>query len=406
MHCLGYLGHVLHTCFYCGQHRGGGVATTPHSHDSAIVIPSVRPPQLDSLHSDTLLPVESASRCPTAYASARNRAVRFVPPAAWDVKPRSCRSGHWTMRYTRPTRNNLNPWSPGMAGSDGTGAGPFDLVPWRQRRGRVNLAHATGWDNVSGLPFRRPVKRSATAAAGSRPEGGRGRRLVRIRVVLSFQFQKRLRGGGGGVQQRRSRMRNRGSRVRPNGQQQQQLHDQQPGGQRQVFVFDPKLFRLSADWLGYFSQRPAGVEELLAGMSRQVEAARGRQIAGNSTPSSGGGESETTAAAGPLLRGIGGIGAADRMDYRTLFGKVSRLFFGGGGSGSGDGGNSGSADRQVFKQVPCLQCRQRYNGCIGFSFTVATKRTTTPTTTTTTANYTVLDHCCGAIDVAVGHASH
>lgn len=347
MHCLGYLGHVLHTCFYCGQHsgpptKGAGAGTT----GSTITIPAVRAPQRLEFNSSLLLSEESASRCPTAYASARNRAVRFVPPAAWDVKPRSCRSGHWTMRYTRPTRNNLNPWSAA------DGAGPFDLVPWRQRRGRVNLAHATGWDNVHGLPFRRPVKRPATTTTttsdSSKSAGGRGRRLIRIRVVLSFQFQKRMRGG---VQQRRSRLRNRGSRVRPNGangQQQQQL----PNGQRQVFVFDPKLFRLSADWLGYFSQRPAGVEELLAGMSRQVDAARGRQSAGAATDSDG--------PVATALRRFSIGGGADRMDYRTLFGKVSRMFFSGGGSGGDGAGSGGGTDRQVFKQVPCLQCRQRY----------------------------------------------
>lgn len=412
MHCLGSVGPLLNACFHCGSPRDVTTcssvtpdniwATAGSNSKNTFHQKQQHPPHFTNTHRGTELFSSQIigrnnNNIADSYASARNRAVRFVPPAAWDRPAQSCRSGHWTMRYTRPTRNNLHPWWCSAAelstsAAHGSGSSPFDLVPWRQRRGRrIDLAHTAGWEppprsrdtrwpgNTTILAFRRPRKRSSTATPtttssatnddfGLRHSSNRNRqrrrRFVRIRVVLSFEFRKRL--GAIGIaasdQKRRTlqrRLRNRGSRVRtPN-----VAHNNQQKQPDQVFVFDPKLFRLSADWLGYFSQRPVGVEELLQNMGEQVEATR---RAGNSHSNKSSNSCDSSCvvieenhdvarkkeslspqatAAAPALHALG---AGDRMDYRTLFGKVSRLFFG------------ENSARQVFKQVPCLTCRQRY----------------------------------------------
>lgn len=378
MHCLGSVGPILNACFHCGSPSKLTTTSVPSYTPTDTDLSGTnhlhrQPPQQHHTHpifaSSQLLHSSlhtGRSGRSGSYASARNRAVRFVPPAAWDRPALSCRSGHWTMRYTRPTRNNLHPWSSGTPHGDGRT--PFDLVPWRQRRGgrHVDLAHTAGWEpsqqqRAAAGPAR---KRSATPSKAStittttttttatltttnrhqRRHRRRRRRLVRIRVVLSFEFRKRFGALGTGataaaVEQQRRTLQRQQRRFRSRANlQQSQPQPRQPTDQ--VFVFDPKLFRLSADWLGYFSQRPAGVEELLQNMDEQVEAVR-RAARHNSCANSG-------CPAGPKATALPALGAGDRMDYRSLFGKVSRLFFGENGA------------RQVFKQVPCLPCRQRY----------------------------------------------
>lgn len=298
MNCLGYLSDVLHSCLHCG---GVDQPDSPLKR-SRFYVPPTNDPRFSDVHQS-----DDNDR---TYASARNKAVRFLSANRnWDVVPKSCPSGHWTMRYSTPTRTNFTPWTRESP------FGPFDLVPWRKQGSRLDLADAIGWDCETVRLQRPPSRRSISQSSSRR------RRLVRIRVVFSFEFHKRMRLNQQQHHQQlqRSRLRHRASRVRLAG-----------GGrswvltsnhQRQVFLFDPKVFRLSADWLGYFSQRPSGVDELL----------------------NRGFSNHTFTSAAPLQ-----TSRSDRMDYRTLFGKVSQLFF------------KDNADRQVFKQVPCAGCRKRY----------------------------------------------
>lgn len=292
MNCLGYLGDVLHSCLHCS--RQDELPKRPSKRSRFYVPPTNDPRFCDDRDSDDALePI---------YASARNKAVRFLPKhSAWDVVPRSCPSGHWTMRYSTPTRNNFTPWT------HESPFGPFDLVPWRKQGSRLDLIEAVGWD-CEAVRLRQKATKATTAS---------GRRLVRIRVVFSFEFHKRMRRIHQNQQApKRSRLRHRGSRVRMAGRSWVLT-----ANQRQVFLFDPKVFRMSADWLGYFSQRPSGVDELL------------KRGFGNQTL--------------PSTAALAVSGPPDRMDYRTLFGKVSQLFF------------KDNTERHVFKQVPCAECRQR-----------------------------------------------
>lgn len=292
MNCLGYLGDVLHSCLHCCTDE-----QSP-SKRSRFYLPPIR---------DTRFCDENDNNddedCQT-YASARNKAVRFLSANRnWDVVPKSCPSGHWTMRYSTPTRTNFTPWTRESP------FGPFDLVPWRKQGSRLDLVQAVGWD-CERVRLRRSPQRA------SRQSTSTHRRLIRIRVVFSLEFHKRMRLNQQ-VQptHQRSRLRHRASRVRLGGRSWVLTSNQ-----RQVFLFDPKVFRLSADWLGYFSQRPSGVDELLnRGYSDKTI---------------------TSTSSLPASR-------PDRMDYRTLFGKVSQLFF------------KDNTDRQVFKQVPCAGCRKR-----------------------------------------------
>lgn len=316
MNCLGYIGDVLHSCLHCNDQ-------IPSKRSRFYVPPTGDHQKYGDPGDDDDDDDENGEEPIYApqhfqYASARNKAVRFRPPSTWDVVPKSCPSGHWTMRYSNPTRNNFTPWTRESP------FGPFDLVPWRKHRSRVDLIQAVGWDCVHHRPssealrFRLPIRQSFhSRASGSKSDGGQ--RLVRIRVVFSFEFHKRMRLiQQQQLQQQRSRLRHRNSRVRMAGRSWVLTTNQ-----RQVFLFDPKVFRLRADWLGYFSQRPFGVDELLA---------RGP----NGEPA------ETTVA---VTNPAGS--SPDRLDYRTLFGKISQLFF------------KDNGERQVFQQVPCAGCRQR-----------------------------------------------
>lgn len=291
MNCLGYLGDVLHSCLHCCFEE----------HSPAKCSRFYVPPTRDLRFCD---PNANSDEDRRSYASARNKEVRFLSSNRnWDVVPKSCPSGHWTMRYSTPTRTNFTPWTRESP------FGPFDLVPWRKQGSRLDLVQAVGWDCES-IRLRRSTRRAFKQSSSNR------RRLVRIRVVFSFEFHKRMRLNQQ-IQQRNNRLRlHRGSRVRLAGRSWVLTSNQ-----RQVFLFDPKVFRLSADWLGYFSQRPSGVDELL----------------------NRGFPDKTHSSAGSLNQS-----QPDRMDYRTLFGKVSQLFF------------KENGEREVFKQVPCAECRQRY----------------------------------------------
>lgn len=297
MNCLGFLGDVLHSCLHC--------CTDGHSPSkkSRFYVPPTKDPRFCDDNDDDGVDSDNGDRHNT-YASARNKAVRFLSHNRnWDVVPKSCPSGHWTMRYSTPTRTNFTPWTRESP------FGPFDLVPWRKQGSRLDLVEAVGWD-CNKQPPQRTTRRAIRRSTSYR------RRLIRIRVVFSFEFHKRMRLNQHQphlLQQRSSRLlrHHRSSRVRLAGRSWVLTSNQ-----RQVFLFDPKVFRLSADWLGYFSQRPSGVDELL-----------NRGFPSKTLPSAS---------------------RPDRMDYRTLFGKVSQLFF------------KDNAERQVFKQVPCAGCRKRY----------------------------------------------
>lgn len=230
--------------------------------------------------------------------------------------PKTCSSagGDWTMRYSDSLNTVVN------CG----GRGKFDLVPWRQQKSRIDLLHAIGWersddhDVMSDGEMQQQLvaasttqRRRRSVVVARRKSTKQQRRNIKIRIVFSFEFNRKMK-----IVHRRRRtvpawQPNRNSRIDMVSHQQQQ---------KQMFVLDPKNFQLSDRWQGYFSKRPSVAATAI--VQSEVD---GNGLVERLTDSC--------------------VAAADHLDYRLAFPKISEIFY------------RNNSDSDVFKQVPCAQCR-------------------------------------------------